>query len=225
VTDSENKDEASPGNGAAPEEEAKASADAPAPEAAPAEEPAVDPLEAAKEENARMRDKLLRTAADFDNFRKRSRRELADGEARAREDLLRELLPVFDNLDRAMQHAESATSVQSLADGIRMVQRQFLDTLTKLQVVRLEAVGKPFDPAVHEAIQHVETTEHPPGTVAAEAQSGYRHGERLLRPALVVVAKAPAQPSVPPPETETAEADSAKESESPAESGPDDEKP
>ena len=159
------------------------------PSAAP--EPPVDPLEQAKQEAARLKDQLLRTAADFDNYRKRARRDQADAEKKARDDVLRDLLPVFDNLERAMAHTEKATDVQSVADGVRMVIRQFTDTLAKLGVDRIESVGLPFDPAVHEAIQHLESTEHPPGTVAAEIQGGYRAHDRLIRPALVVVAKAP----------------------------------
>jgi molecular chaperone GrpE len=156
------------------------------------EEPSeVDPIAVAQAEVARIRDQLLRTAADFDNFRKRSRRELADGERRSREDTLRDLLPVFDNLERAAAHAETATDVKSLADGVTMVLRQFLDTLSKLGVERVQAVGLPFDPAQHEAIQHMGTTEHPPGTVVHEVQAGYRAGDHLVRPAMVVVAKAP----------------------------------
>ena len=157
-------------------------------------EPEPDPLEAAKAEALRLRDQLLRTAADFDNFRKRSRRDVAEAEQRAREDVLRDLLPVFDNLERAVQHAESATDVQALADGIRMVMRQFIDTVSKLGVKRVESVGKPFDPSVHEAIQHLESSEYPPGTVTHEAQAGYEVGERLLRPALVVVSKGSSKP-------------------------------
>jgi molecular chaperone GrpE len=156
-----------------------------------APEPEPDPLEVAKAELGRVRDQLLRTAADFDNFRKRSRREVADAETRARDEVFREMLPVFDNLERAMQHSEGTTDVQALADGIRMVMKQFVDTLGRMGIERVSAVGKPFDPAVHEAIQHLETAEFPPGTIAAEAQPGYRQGDRLLRPALVVVAKAP----------------------------------
>ena len=158
-------------------------------EAAPVE---VDPLEAAKAENAKLRDQLLRTAADFDNFRKRSRRELADMEKRAREDFLKELLPVFDNLERATAHAETATDVKALADGIGLVKRQFLDTLSKIGVERIKAQGTPFDPAFHEAVQQFETDEHPPGTVIHEVQAGYIQGEKLVRPAIVVVAKAKA---------------------------------
>jgi molecular chaperone GrpE len=128
-------------------------------------------------------------AADFDNFKKRSRRELGDAVKVAREDLLRDLLPVFDNLERASAHAGTATDTKALADGISMVQRQFLDVLGKLGIERVQAVGQPFDPAVHEAVQHLETDEFPPGVVAAELQAGYRLGDRVLRPALVVVAK------------------------------------
>lgn len=152
----------------------------------------VDPLEAAKAEVAKLRDQLLRTAADFDNFRKRSRRELADMEKRAREDLIKDLLPVFDNLERATAHAETATDVKALADGIGLVKRQFVDTLSKIGITRIEAQGKPFDPAFHEAVQQFETNEHPPGTVLHEVQSGYTQGDKLVRPAIVVVAKAKA---------------------------------
>jgi molecular chaperone GrpE len=168
--------------------------DAEAPETTenPTEAPAVeqDPLVVAQGEAARLKDQLLRTLADFDNFRKRTRRDIADAERRAREDLLKELLPVFDNLERAAQHAESATEVQALADGIGMVMRQFADTLGKVGVERVAALGLAFDPSIHEAVQSIETSDYPPGAVAAELQAGYRLGERVIRPAMVVVAKA-----------------------------------
>ncbi len=151
----------------------------------------LDPLDAARADAARLKEQLLRTAADFDNFRKRSRKEVADAEQRGLDNLLRDLLPVFDNLERAVQHAESATDVGSLVDGIRMVMKQFSDTLGRMNIERVEGVGAVFDPSVHEAIQQMVTEEHPPGTVAAEVQAGYRQGERLIRPAMVVVAKAP----------------------------------
>ncbi len=174
----------------APSEE-PSSADAD-PNSAPAAEPEpADPLETARAEAQRYREQLLRTAADFDNFKKRTRREMEDGERRAREDLLKDLLPVFDNLERAAQHAESASDVKSLADGISMVLRMFTDTLGRIGIERVRAVGEPFDPALHEAVQQLETTEHAPGTVAAEVQAGYRFGDRLVRPAMVVVAKPP----------------------------------
>jgi molecular chaperone GrpE len=152
--------------------------------------PPADPLEAAKAEAQKNRDQLLRVAADFDNFKKRSRREMADAVKISREDLLRDLLPVFDNLERASAHAGTATDTKALADGISMVQRQFTDVLGKLGIERIVATGQPFDPAVHEAVQHLETDEFAPGVVAAELQAGYRMADRILRPALVVVAKA-----------------------------------
>ncbi len=164
----------------------------PEPQPTPAAEPEApppDPLEAARAEAQRSRDQLLRTAADFDNYKKRSRRELLDAEKRAREDFLRELLPVFDNLERAAQHAETASDVKSLSDGIGMVVRLFTDTLARLGVERVVALGQPFDPALHEAVQQMESSELAPGVVAAEVQPGYRMGDRLVRPAMVVVAK------------------------------------
>lgn len=177
-------------NGAPSEPSPNSADEAPIPDKPSA--PPEDPLERAQAESARLKDQLLRLAADFDNFKKRSRRELSDMSKLAKEDVLRELLPVFDNLERATSHATQATDVKALTEGISMVTRQFVDTLGKLGVERLTAVGSPFDPAVHEAVQHLETTEHPPGTVAIELQAGYRSGDRVLRPAMVVVAKPPA---------------------------------
>ncbi len=145
----------------------------------------------AQAEAARVRDQLLRTAADFDNFRKRSRREEADALKRGREGLLKDLLPVFDNLERAIQHAETAQDAKAVADGLRMVLKQFLDTIDKIGVKRIVAVGQPFDPAKHEAIQQMESKEHPAGVVMAEVQPGYTMGDGLLRAALVVVSKGP----------------------------------
>lgn len=157
----------------------------------------VDPLRAAeeqlaasREQQAALKDQLLRTAADFDNFRKRARREAEDAAAQGRESMLRDLLPVFDNLERATAHADKATDVQSFVSGITMVLKQFQDTLKRLGIERVVAVGQPFDPNLHEAIQQLATAEFAPGTVAAEVQGGYRFGEKLIRPAMVVVAKA-----------------------------------
>jgi molecular chaperone GrpE len=156
----------------------------PAPSTAPE-----DPLTRAQAEATRLKDQLLRLAADFDNYKKRARKEMEDVGKSARENVLRDLLPVFDNLERATSHASEATDVKALADGISMVTRQFVDTLGKLGIERVPALGLPFDPAVHEAVQHLETTEHAPGTVAMELQAGYRMGNRVIRPAMVVVAK------------------------------------
>lgn len=160
-------------------------------ESAPAEAAPTDPLAEALEENKRVRDQLLRTAADFDNFRKRSRREVTDASERGREEILKELLPVFDNLERAADHAKGATEMSALIDGIDLVIKQFVDTLAKVGVEKLDARGQAFDPSVHEAIQQLETDEVPPGSVAYQVQPGYKMGGRLVRPCMVVVAKAP----------------------------------
>jgi molecular chaperone GrpE len=185
---------AEPEGKAAPPSSEKVSQRPPAPESAP--QPAssqrpVDPTAEAKAEAARLRDQLLRTAADFDNFRKRTRRELEDAARRGKESALKELLPVFDNLERAAAHAEGAPDLKSVSDGLRMVMKQFESTLDKLGVKRIQAVGAPFDPAVHEAIQHLESAEHPAGTVLNEVLGGYTIGDHLLRAAMVVVSKGP----------------------------------
>lgn len=142
-------------------------------------------------EIARLRDQLLRTAADFDNFRKRSRREAEDAQRRGRESAIKDLLPVFDNLDRAASHAEGSEGTKSVADGLRMVLKMFHDTLEKMGVKRVPAVGVPFDPAVHEAIQHMPSPDHPSGVIMAEVQAGYSMGDHLIRASMVVVSKGP----------------------------------
>lgn len=149
-----------------------------------------DPLEQSRAEAAKLKEMWMRTAADFDNFRKRTRREIEDAKKSGREDLLRTVLPVFDNLERAIQSAQRATDVKAVADGLAMVLRQFTDSLGRAGIQKIVTVGQPFDPSVHEAIQQVETSDHPPGTVIAEVQPGYTQGERLIRAAMVVVAKA-----------------------------------
>lgn len=152
-----------------------------------------DPLAAElaelKAERDRLKDQLLRVAADFDNYRKRARRDLEDGDRRAREETLRELLPIIDNLERAVSAAETATSPIAVAEGVRMVLKQFQEVASRLSLQRLAVVGERFDPALHDAVQQLETDEHEPGTIVSEVHAGYRVGDRLLRPALVVVAR------------------------------------
>jgi molecular chaperone GrpE len=161
------------------------------PPGASAEASPPDPLEVAKAEAQKFRDQLLRTAADFDNYRKRARREAEDAQRRGKEGVLKELLPVFDNLERAATSAETAADAKSVAEGIRMVLRQFSSTLDRIGIQRVAAVGQPFDPGLHEAIQHIDSNEHEAGRVAAEVQAGYQMGEHLVRAALVVVSKGP----------------------------------
>ncbi len=148
-----------------------------------------DPVAEAKAETQRFREQWMRSAADFDNFRKRTRRELDEARRSGSEDLLKELLPTFDNLERGIHSAQRALDVKAVADGLSMILRQFGETLSRLGIVRVPTVGSPFDPSLHEAIQQIETNEHPPGTVVAEVQPGYLQGDRLVRAAMVVVAK------------------------------------
>jgi molecular chaperone GrpE len=143
----------------------------------------------AQAETARMKEAWLRTAADYDNFRKRTKREIEEARRNGREELIRTLLPVFDNLERALQSAQRSADVKAMADGLSMVQRQFADALGREGIGRVPTVGQSFDPGLHEAIQQVETDDHAPGTIIAEVQPGYLQGERLLRAAMVVVAR------------------------------------
>jgi molecular chaperone GrpE len=152
-----------------------------------------DPVASARAEAARNKELWMRTAADFDNFRKRTRKEVDDARRGGREELLKELLPVFDNLERGVQSAARATDVKAVADGLGMILKQFEATLGRLGISRVPTVGAGFDPSMHEAIQQVETDEHPPGTVVAEVQPGYKQDDRLVRAAMVVVAKPKAQ--------------------------------
>jgi molecular chaperone GrpE len=157
----------------------------------PEEEAEAEPsdLEKARAERDRMRDQLLRIAADFDNFRKRSRKEIDEVRRRAIEDTLREVLPIVDNLERAAGAMEGATDVSAVADGVHMVLRGFDDIANRLDLRRVPTVGNLFDPSCHDAMQQAETNEHAPGTIVGEVVPGYFLGDRLLRPAMVVVAK------------------------------------
>ena len=150
---------------------------------------AVDELAAAIAERDKLKDQLLRTAADFDNFRKRARKDLEDVERRAKENVLSEVLSVIDNLERAVAASESATDAQAVASGVKLVLKSFEDVAQRIGLERVSALGQKFDPNLHDAVQQVETAEHEPGTVMTEVLPGYRLGPKLLRAALVVVAK------------------------------------
>lgn len=182
-------------------------------EVEPEEQGEADPIAAleaklaeAEEASQQNYERLMRAAADLDNYRKRSRREISDARVEGQSSVLREILPVVDNLERAVVAAAEATDVGSIREGVELVLRQFIQTLEKLSVVRVEAKGKPFDPNVHEAVSQMPSADHPPGTVVEVLQPGYKIGDRLLRAALCVVAAAPPQPEPdPPPEGEPSE--------------------
>jgi molecular chaperone GrpE len=132
-------------------------------------------------------ERLLRTAAEFENFKKRAVKEKEDAQKFGNERLLKDFLPVMDNLERALDHADQSNLAQ-VVEGVRLVQKLFESTLARNGVSGFSAVGKPFDPTVHEALMQQES-DAPPGTVVSEMARGYKLHDRLVRPAAVVVAK------------------------------------
>lgn len=145
-------------------------------------------LESAQSEVLKVRDQLLRTAADFDNFRKRTRQDVEVAQRKASERVLLEVLPVADNLERAVQAAQQSGDLNSVVEGVTMVLRFFEDAMARLGVERIKSLGQGFDPGLHEAVQQIESDE-PAGTVVSEMTPGYRLAGKLLRPAMVAVAR------------------------------------
>lgn len=142
-----------------------------------------------QEREEELNQRLTRLQADFDNFRKRNRKELQEGITRANEELIAQLLPVLDNLDRALAARDNASS-DSLKDGLELVHRQFLDILAKEGLQPIKAVGETFDPNIHEAVMVEEVNEpEMDNKIIQELQKGYSFRERLLRAAVVKVAK------------------------------------
>ncbi len=147
-------------------------------------------LEIAQQEAQANYDRLLRISAEFENYKKRSARELQDFRKFANEALLKELLPVVDNLELAVKTArEDGNGQESLADGIDLTLKEILRVLNKFGVQAVEALNQPFDPVFHQAVVGEESDKHPKNTVIQELQKGYTLHDRLLRPSMVVVAK------------------------------------
>ena len=134
-------------------------------------------------------ERVLRTAADAENFKKRLQREKEEQTRYANETFMRELLPVIDNLERALQHSATAPNQEGLLEGVNMTLKVFIDALARFGCTVLEAVGKTFDPNFHEAVSQEESSKVEPNTVLKELQKGYMLKERLLRPAMVIVSK------------------------------------
>jgi len=142
-----------------------------------------------KTELDHVRDIYLRKLAEFDNFRKRVEREREEHRLAGVAEMVRELLPVLDNFERALQHAEDDSG--AFLQGVEMIAKQLWDTLEVRGVQEVNPIGQPFDPELHEAVQRVEDSQHPPGTVAWVMLKGYTMGDRLIRPAMVGVAVEP----------------------------------
>ncbi len=177
-------EEASPAG--LPSPEAAPDPDGPdGPDGPPADTAELERLTADAQE---MRLLAQRKQAELENYRKRVERERAETVKYAAADLMREILPVLDNLERAIAASKSGSEEQ-LLEGVEIIYKQFHDALTKQGLLEVEAIAVPFDPHVHEAVGRVETSEHPEGTVVEVHQKGYLYKDRLLRPSMVSVSQ------------------------------------
>ncbi len=183
------------------DDQAKQAAELEAELAAAAGEPA--PSTAIERELADMKDRLLRSLAEMENLRKRTEREVADSRTYAITVFARDILTVADNMHRALGALDTElrqkadTAVKALLDGVELTERELLNVLEKHGVKKLEPLGQKFDPNRHQAMYEVPDPSAAPGTVVQVVQAGYTIGERVLRPALVAVAKAPPKPESP----------------------------
>ena len=179
----------------------------------PPEEAAEDDLAAelakVKAERDDYKEQVLRARAEFDNFRKRTARETARLRKTAAQATILDLLPVVDNLERALEHVEDKT--HGLAQGMEMVSKQFCDALAAHGVEPIPALGEPFDPNVHEAMAHQPSEEYPADTVMIEFQRGYMLDDLVLRPTKVVVSSGPADTSETPAEAENSASENDKQ--------------
>lgn len=158
--------------------------------AADTESPAVNPTEL-NNQIAELQDRLLRTQADMENFRRRVYREQEETRRFESLRLVRDILPGLDGLNRAIASAEQTGDLQNLLDGIRMVANQFRDILKAHSAVPIDALGKPFDPNLHEALTQIPSADHDPMTVLQVVEMGYLLHDRVVRPARVVVSCLP----------------------------------
>jgi molecular chaperone GrpE len=146
-------------------------------------------LEETRQKLQESEEKVLRLAAEFENTKRRLERERETSLKYAEENILKELLPGIDNIERAMEQSQGANSVKNLPDGIELTRNGLLVTLEKFGVKSIESIGEPFDPNIHEAVAMEETTEMEPNRVLKEFQKGYQYKDRLLRAAKVIVSK------------------------------------
>ena len=148
-------------------------------------------LEAAKADRDTQAKNALLALADLENYRKRVQKEFEEERKYRALPLVRDFLPVLDNLHRALDAAKTSQDPQQLAQGVQMVAKQFADVLAKNAVVPIDAEGKPFDPNLHQAIQQVPTADKPPMTVLNEVEKGYTLHDRVVRPSTVIVTAPP----------------------------------
>ncbi|QDT29571.1 nucleotide exchange factor GrpE [Gimesia panareensis] len=149
-------------------------------------------LETALAERDENQNRFLRSQAELDNTRKRHQRELAELRQYAAAPFVQAMLPALDNLKRAVEAAENADNVSDLKQGVEMVAKQILDVFAQHNVKAIEAVGQPFDPNRHEALQQMPSEEYPPMTVIQELEQGFILNDRVVRPSKVIVSSGPA---------------------------------
>jgi molecular chaperone GrpE len=177
-------------------------AEKPADAAAPV---AVDPLDAAAQEAADLKDKLLRALAEMENLRRRTEREVADARLYGIASFARDILGVADNMDRALQaldtdlREKADATTKALLDGVELTERELLKVLEKHGIKKIEPIGEKFDPNFHQAMYEVPDTSVPAGTIVQVVQAGYLIVDRMLRPALVAVAKGGSKSASPEP--------------------------
>lgn len=164
----------------------------PAPQAGDAPKVEADPLAACAAERDELKDRMLRLAAETENFKKRLERDKAEFLRRANEGMVKDLLPVLDNLERALSHAAEPGGQGTLAEGVSLTVQELMKVLERHGLERIEAMGQPFNPEFHEAMMQQEDPAQDENTVLMELQKGYMFQGRLLRPSMVVVSKKPA---------------------------------
>ena len=160
-------------------------------ESAPSAEARAETVEELRRQVEEKQDRLLRALAEAENIRRRTQRDREEYVRYANESLLRDVVPVLDNLDRALEAARGTGEVSGVVGGVELIQRELIKVLERAGVTRYSALGQPFDPTRHEAIARVVSMDAAPGTVIGETLSGYQLHNRVLRAALVSVAAAP----------------------------------
>ena len=153
-------------------------------------EPGIDELEAEIQEH---KDRILRISAEFENYKKRSAKEMDDFRKFANETLFKQLLTVVDNLERAICSGEECSDAEALLKGIKMTHKEIMKLFDTFNVKPVKAQGEPFDPVFHQAVSQQESDDYPENTVINELQKGYTLNDRLIRPSMVVVSKAKAK--------------------------------
>lgn len=173
-----------------PEEETTETKEAPVAEIVEEEE-GPSKLEQAQQEAKDARDEMLRMRAETDNLRKRLQKEKQDSVQFANERLIKQLIPIFENLDRALKAPD--TNIESLKEGVKLTSDQVLALFKKENVEPIQAIGEPFDPSIHEVLSQIESNDHDENTVIEEYSKGYRMNGRVLLPSRVVTSKKPSQ--------------------------------